>query len=62
METGEDRRERAEAILEALDVAERRERVEEAGAVERRTRRLQGAVAADGDPGEWRAEEPGSGS
>ena len=62
MDIDGDRTERAEAILEALDVAEQRERIEEAGLVERQAERLQGAVplATQGDggdrPGDARAE------
>jgi hypothetical protein len=54
MESDVDRGERAEAILKALDVAEERERIEEAGVVERQAERLQGArpegVEPPGEP------------
>ena len=49
MTPGSDRRERAEAILEALDAAEQRERTDESTQAERRTKRLQEAVAGEGE-------------
>ncbi len=49
METSHDRQDRAEAIIQALDLAEHVERAEEAGLDERRARRVRGALAQESD-------------
>ena len=63
MQSGEERQNRAEAVLHALDVAEERERAEEASGDAQRVERLRTARdqgSGDTTPGDGRGDGPTS--